>query len=288
VDRPSHETTWRTTRVGGLRVFHDARVSAEDVSSAIELHRGNAARGPSACEQCGPASSVSRVRVGGHDWAVKWQHPRGGLRALADGLRGSRSRRALVAARWLGAAGLRVPAVVACAERRHLGCVPESFLVSEFEAGAEPLPLWVHRHREAAQERCALAQRLGEAVGRLHAAGLDQRDFKHSNLLVRADGALVFIDLDSVRHHRCLSERARVRALGQIEAYARDFYPWLPSTERAHFLRGYLDADAAFAERSAALVGGAARWAERRIREWARRDRSGHHPLPVDPRDEGP
>lgn len=278
-----------TSRRGGLLLRHRPELRAEEVLVALARHRSNVERGPEAVEHWGRNSSVSRVRLDdGDEVAVKWNHPRGLRRALIEGLRGSRARRAVAAEARVRALGLVAPRIVAWAERRSLAGVRESFLVTGFVSDGEPLPAAMPRLRRMPAARRDLARRLGEAIGRLHAAGLDHRDLKHSNLLLRADASLVVLDLEAVDARRHLDLRRRARALGQLEAYARDLYPWLPRTDRVRFLRTYLLHGGLRAADRSRLVAGAMRWADVRIRDWAGRDRRGHHSYPLGPRRDDP
>jgi hypothetical protein len=84
-----------------------------------------------------------------------------------------------------------------------------------------------------------------------------------------------------------------VRALGQLEAFAVDLYPWLPRTDRARFLRAYFHREPALRGRRRELVRDVRSWVERRLARWAHQDRSFsiHYPLVprnAPPREEDP
>lgn len=278
-------------RVAGLRVRRAGSLPLALVEQAIARHRENAARGRDHCEHWGPASSVSRVRLAADDGtrfdlAVKWNHPRGLRRAWLERLRGSRAVRAARGADALARTGLAGPETLAIAEARRAGRIEESFLLTRFLAESVPLPVAMPALREDRARRRALARALGEVIGRLHAAGFDHRDLKHSNLLLGADGRFALLDLDSMIPPRRPGLRQRARALGQLEAYAADLYPWLPRSDRARFLAGYLERDAAWRSRRRELARAATRWAARRLEEWSRRDRSDHIHYPLAPRRE--
>lgn len=280
---------WPVWRAAGLRGRRRVDLPVEHVVAAIAAHRANAARGREACEQWGPGSSVSRVRLtrpGGEalDLAVKWNHPRGARRGVAERIRGSRAARAERGARELARAGIAHPATLAVAERRGPARVVESFLLSEFLGDAAPLPAIMPELRGDRRRRRDVARSLGRTIGRLHAAGLDHRDLKHSNLLLRPDDSFALLDLDSLIPPRAPGLRERARALGQLEAYCVDLYPWLPRTDRARFFAAYLEEAPTWRERRRPLMQAALAWAARRLHEWSLKDRTGHHQYPMGPR----
>ncbi len=286
---------FRRVRRGVWHIEHHPELSPERVLESVARHREHDARGSQACEQWGAVSSLSRVQLEGStqpfDLAVKgcrWRGLRGGL---SDWLRGSRARRALRGARRLCAAEIPTALPLALAERRRFGILVESFFVSRFIAGALPLPAAAEHFSRDARGRRAVIRALAELVARLHERGLDHRDFKHSNFLL-AEGAaaagrpaqLWLVDAEGADPARRPSFRRRVRALGQLEAFARDLLPWLAARERAVFLRAYLGIAANLAPRRRELERAVERWAQRRLARWSRRDRRGHHAYPLAPR----
>jgi tRNA A-37 threonylcarbamoyl transferase component Bud32 len=280
-----------------MRVVHRADLDPALVVRAIERHRENAVHELRRCEAYGPGSSVSRVvltdRSRELDLAVKWNHWRGLRGALSDAFSGSRAVRARIGARRLRAVGILHPETLAVAERRRVGLVTESFLITRFIAGAEPLSAAIHEIRRVPRQRRALAFAVGDAIGRLHAAGLDHTDLKHSNLLVTPEHRVALLDLDSLARPHPPRWRRRVRALGQLEAFAVDLYPWLPRTDRARFLCAYFRREPALRGRRRELVRDVRSWVERRLARWAHQDRSFsiHYPLVprnAPPREEDP
>lgn len=275
----------RRVRRGDLAIQHRADLPAELVLAAIARHREHDGRGREACEKWGPGSSVSRVTLasGGErrDLAVKLHRWRGVRGALSDWWRASRAVRAGRGRARLTPCGVDSPALLAIAERRRAGVVLESWELSEFRADAEPLPAALARRGGEARSRRALLAALGDLVGVLHAAGIDHPDLKPSNLLVGPDGALALLDLDALVPPRRLGWRRRVRALGQLEAYARDLAPGLARADRLRVLRAYLARNPALRGERGRLAREASAWAESRIAEWSRRDRGVrfHHPL---------
>jgi tRNA A-37 threonylcarbamoyl transferase component Bud32 len=275
------------SRAAGLRIVHRPELPPALVVQAIELHRANARRGREHCEHWGPGSSVSRVVLRGArdlDLAVKWNHARGLRGSISDTLHGSRAARAAAGSDMLAALGLPHPETLAFAERRRFGVLLESYLITRFLADAEPLPVALASLRSDTGRRRALARAVGETIGRLHGAGLDHADLKHSNLLVTRDGRVVLLDLDTLVPPRRPTWRRVVRALGQLEAYASDLYPWLPRTDRARFLRAYFEYAPAHAGRRRQLVRDVRAWVEARLASWQGRDRELHIYYPLAPR----
>lgn len=274
-------------RAEGLRVVHRPDFRPEWACQAIELHRANAAKGREHCEHWGPGSSVSHVVLRGEvdlDLAVKWNHDRGLRGGVSDTLQGSRAARAAAGADVLAALGLDAPETLAYAERRRSGILVESYLLTRFLADTEPLPVALAGMRRAAARRRALARRVGAVVGTLHAAGWDHADLKHSNLLVGRDGRVVLLDLDSLVPRRRPTWRRVVRALGQLEAYCVDLYPWLPRSDRARFLRAYFERSPELRPRRSALVADVKAWVAQRLARWQGRDRELHIYYPLAPR----
>lgn len=255
---------------------------------AIAHHREHDAVGRPACEKWGPGSSVSRVALGSgeqrRDLAVKLHRWRGLRGALSDWWRASRAVRARAGRARLTPCGVDSPVLLAIAERRRAGIVLESWELSEFRADSQPLPVALAERARSRRSRRALLAALGELVGGLHAAGVDHPDLKPSNLLVGTDGRLALLDLDALVPPRRLTWRRRVRALGQLEAYARDLAPGLSRADRLRVLRAYLARDPALCREGGRLAREASDWATRRVAEWSRRDRGVQGRFPLGPR----
>ena len=303
----SRTTDFAECRIGDFAIRHDRGIEAESVVRAIAIHRENHARGSEACVHWAPNASVSRVALSENsasrsvaqaevsssgarrsgarlDLAVKWCRWRGVRGGLSDAIYGSRASRSLQGASRLAAAGVRTAEPVALAERRRFGVPVESFIITRFLSAATPLPAALLDIAVRSVRRRALAFALGDFVGTLHAAGVDHPDFKHSNLLVGPGEEIALVDLDALVPNRYPTWRRRVRALGQLEAYATDLYPWLPRTDRARFLRSYLARNPELRERRAALVADVTVWVDRRLESWARKNRQRHIEFPMAPR----
>jgi hypothetical protein len=282
------ERKFLEARYSGLRIVHRSDIDPAHVAQAIAQHRENARDADKRCESYGPGSSVSRIVVDGRfgelDLAVKWNHWRGLRGALSDLFNGSRAARAVIGAERLREIGLLYPETFAIAERRRFGLVTESFLLTRFLPYASPLPAILPTIRGVPKERRALAYALGDLVGKLHAAHLDHADLKHSNLLVTPEHRFVLLDLDSLARSHRPGWRRRVRALGQLEAFAFDLYPWLPRTDRFRFLEAYLQREPSLRPERRELIASVQAWVARRLSKWAQEDRRSHIRFPLAPR----
>jgi hypothetical protein len=199
-----------------------------------------------------------------------------------DALRGTRARRAWLAAHACRARGLATPPPFGILEGRG-----RCWLVTEYLADAASLRDWIADHRPArdAGERRrwrALLDATAAFVARLHQHRLRHRDLSAKNLLVREqEGScdIALIDLSDLRIGRAPSRRFKIRNLGQLAQT-----PVPPSRSDAlRFWRRYLEthpelddprarsqiAAIARERREHWLAGGGPAWLEerRRLRE---------------------
>ncbi|MDH3590351.1 MAG: lipopolysaccharide kinase InaA family protein [Planctomycetota bacterium] len=149
------------------------------------------------------------------EYVAKVFLPKKASRPFRDFVMGTRADRAVNAAEALLHRGLKTPEVVAVLRD---GLLPDrSILLMRRVADARPLDeaaalMTPHRARET-------AGRLGRLLRRMHDWGLRHRDLKRDNLLVRADGEFVFLDLDGIRQTRRgkLDWERRARDLAQLD-----------------------------------------------------------------------
>lgn len=138
------------------------------------------------------------------------------------------------AAYWLTFAGVPCPQPVGLRTHQGLGTV----LVRRL-----PWPTVAEELRSATlrgTDLRAAARSLGDAVGRLHAHGLRNRDLKLENLIRDpADNRVYMVDLDGVRRKKTLDRRGQGADLGRLLAGFRAAA--IPGDTRAigAFLHGY-------------------------------------------------
>lgn len=186
-----------------------------------------------------------------------------------------------------------IPAIqplACCSQLRESGCA-RSLLVTQAVQPAYPLnEYWeligsdenLDRSR---RDRYALIDLLAEMIARAHQAGFEHRDIHAANILVHPLGRrryrTFFVDLQSVRVGRPLSDRLVVRNLGMLNQWFRRH---AGICDRLRFLRRYLrwrnEYEAAFRQARPLtmafdeLVFALAENAERHAgRLWAKRDR---------------
>lgn len=121
----------------------------------------------------------------------------------------------------------------------------DSYLATEWIEGAVHCYAWLQRLEKTPgsareQELKASATKLGECLGRMHAARVAHRDLKPGNLLVRraADGPEVFIvDLDGASLRRQVGKSLRAR---NVSRFAVSLTAHFPIVRRSHFVKGLL------------------------------------------------
>lgn len=130
--------------------------------------------------------------------------------------------------------------------RRH-ATANDSFLITEWIDGGLNLTDFYRRIEELPPSRQvrllrAAASRLGNLLGRMHAAGITHRDLKPGNLLLVPRGGDVtayVIDLDGAKIRRRIPSRLRLRNLSRLVLGLEPF-GGIALTLRLRFLIAYL------------------------------------------------
>jgi tRNA A-37 threonylcarbamoyl transferase component Bud32 len=170
---------------------------------------------------CGhPDRHVRRVELPGWERPLylKRQHRVGWRERLRQRLTGfgwsARCRREAAILRELESLGFAAPSWVAHGEDGR----GRAFLLVEELPGAE-LRAVLSDRRLSAEARCRLAERMGQAIAELHAAGFDTPDLAAKHVLVDVDSmAVALIDWQSARRHSHLGLTRRLRPLAALHA----------------------------------------------------------------------
>lgn len=173
----------------------------------------------------------------------------------------------------LRALGIKIPRPVAVGEKRFLGFERLSFIITERIPGGAPLDEHIRERWSgeldagALLEKRALLWDLGEAVRRIHNAGLTHMDLYLSHFFVsetsEGDKELYLIDLQRMAKRWLFQRRWIVKDLAALLYSGRDLP--LTRTDFARFFTAYFDGRASRAGRRlvSAAIGRAARMARR-------------------------
>jgi tRNA A-37 threonylcarbamoyl transferase component Bud32 len=197
--------------------------ASESLRSALAQHRDCLAGGAGRVLKDDVRTRVTSVSLVDGRVAIVKEYRAGGLaRRLEDLMRPAAALREWRAAHELARRGVAAPAAWALALPAPLAAA-SAFVVLE-AIHAEPVNRFVLRRCAGSAER-ALRLRLIDAVAErlrsLHELGVEHRDLKGSNLLVRERGMeleLFLVDLAEVRFSRRVSEAHRLEALAQLNA----------------------------------------------------------------------
>jgi 3-deoxy-D-manno-octulosonic acid kinase len=212
----------------------------------------------------GGRARLARLSAPGGPLLVR-EYRKGGLlrRVRAPGLRGPwRPLEELVLHRRLEALGVPVARAVGCVVLVG-GVGWRGFLLVREEPGAVDLEAFLHGvPAPGAVSRAEVLRRAGQAVRRLHDAGVPHPDLHPKNLLIRADGAVVLLDLDKAKPREGLLDDAdRVRNLVRLgRAVAKHRLKGIQAgpREAMRFLEGYagsVDAARAWLQRIQGRLG---------------------------------
>jgi tRNA A-37 threonylcarbamoyl transferase component Bud32 len=162
--------------------------------------------------------------------------------------------------------GLPVVNMLAAFERRRLGLLLDSYLITEKIENAEDLRAFIgrtfagERSARGTRLRRDVARSLARVIRRVHAMGFSHHDLKSSNVLVRRGGgpggeiSFVLVDFEGARQHARTSRRHRV---GDVARLAANFVntPAVRRTDMMRFLDEYLvGADVTGARRRALVA----------------------------------
>ena len=165
---------------------------------------------------------------------------------LVTRVHGSRARRAWELSQLLIDHRIPTARPLLLCEPGDGGWPRHSYLATRWIEGSLNLHLylWQLQTRTADERRRRVRQSaasLGQLLGRMHAAGIANRDLKGLNVVFverdeRVDAYLV--DVDGVRLERRLSAGRRARDLARL-ATSLDAHPWITRADRWRFVRAY-------------------------------------------------
>lgn len=187
---------------------------------------------------------VFRFRIGDKRYVAKWSRSHSTLDRARNLLRPPKGRLAWENAMRLHALGFDTPKVVAYAERRLLGLVRRSFLVTEEIAGAQKLHQFLHQSCAAPEARAMrreMMDQIGALLARLHKGGIYHSDLRSANILVQQQSAgpkLFLVDTEAVRFCGEVSEERRLKNFCILNF---TFVNGLTLTDRLRVFRSYAD-----------------------------------------------
>lgn len=152
-------------------------------------------------------------RVG--PWVIKTAWYQGLWRQLTDP---GRSRRGWDAARWLAESRVPVPRPIAYVERRMMGIVTRSAVVSEFLEGAVNVEAYARQlaQNDDTNAPRAFLTKLAAAVDAIARAGAWHADLSGKNIFTSDGKVFTFIDLDSVHLHGPDTDERRLKNAVQL------------------------------------------------------------------------
>lgn len=172
------------------------------------------------------------------DLFIKRYDPKGLLIKIKDSLRGSRAFRAWKAGEMLERHGICAPSVIAVGEKRRLGLLTESFLVT-LPLDASPLTeifLPVGNFRVKRK----MVRKLGREVGRMHGIGIIHGDLIPGNIFVKTNKgghSICLLDNESTRKVAEVNINDRIKNLVQLN---RVILPRITAADRVRFFDAYL------------------------------------------------
>ena len=192
-----------------------------------------------------PAVSGGSIRV-----AYKQFRPRNVWKAFCGLFRPSRARVSWHRAQRLLDCGIATPRPVLWCAPRKFRLRGLSYLATQWIEGAENLHLFGWRlatlpMTRRLREASAVATVVGRLVGRMHAAGIVNRDLKAANVLVvkgQQDGQWLgyLVDPDGTRARLLVGRRRRVRDLARL-SLGLTAHPWVSRAICARMLKAYAE-----------------------------------------------
>ena len=184
-------------------------------------------------------TKAGRIRLDGRRFFLKRYNRRGLLHTIKTAFRPSRPWRLFHVTGHLIQKGVRTPAPAALMERRTMGLVQASYLLTDYVDGKRIRQAMMEMKQTRGWRRGMLAG-LASLVGSLHDAGVIHGDMKANNFLVQkpySDIRLWVVDLDGARIRGELSPSQRADDLARLLASLKEL---TSAAEQKRFLMAYL------------------------------------------------
>ena len=162
-------------------------------------------------------------------------------------VRPTRGQRAYKAAIMLAANGLKSPEIIAVGTNRLGPFCTKNFLITKSLEGAGPSWQYINGDKDSARgrlddtcQRAMLLRKLGETIGKMHAAGIFHGDLRSGNVFVkRVDGdwKIFLLDNERTKKHTNIRNRLRLKNLVQINMFKEG----LSRMDRMRFFKAYLN-----------------------------------------------
>jgi hypothetical protein len=214
-----------------------------EVYAILEEHHRIRRQGGAGLIQARHWRPVTRVALGGREFAVK-QYAAGAVGArVRRRLAGSRAHRAWRSQRELAARGVPSAPAVALVETCAWHDPVESYLITAWVAGSYPGERMAELCERGDEVACRLFLEAGGGfLGQAHRAGVWLEDFWNRNFLVPAGpgepARFILVDYDSVR----LTGLNGPRQLKNLRQFSRAFAAGTPAGGWAPFAAAYLEA----------------------------------------------
>lgn len=201
-----------------------------------------------------PAAVVEVLGAGEHAVVVKTYHNRGG-KLLQTFWRRSRARREHDHLRTIFDAGVPCLEPLGWRQRRRLGCVAESTLVTRLLPDSRPLKVVLQQipHGATGPVRARLAAAMGTLVGELHRRGVLWCTPMPRNVLVQGDAAAARLAVCDTPACIVVGHSLHGGRLAAVDLFLGAFSPSrrrdFSSVERWRWLLGYCAADRTTARR---------------------------------------
>jgi tRNA A-37 threonylcarbamoyl transferase component Bud32 len=198
----------------------------------------------------GAGRAIYHVRHPHGEFYVKHFRPSTRFRSFHQRFRRDRAEKEFEVAQMMRSQGIPTVRPLALGERRSLGILAESFLVTEANPNHQTLYELIEQHAQGRRpippaDRQAIARELARLTALLHARGLEHRDLHERNIVVEqvTDAKmgesrfhLRILDLHELRQHRELDWTKTLHELARLGRY---FSIRSSRSDRLRFLRQY-------------------------------------------------